>query len=187
MHTQQPTLLLCPCCRLHLQDARLRGMEDSLRADLRKESLGHLRDVASVFVQQLTRNKLAHAEVQTYNPVRVVGPSHEIGVQAQPAAAASPHLRSALAGHSRRGSSPGPPLSQQVSLQAPASARRHSTATSQVISEGYSEDFEEDGYGSVYGTCGHGGIGAGHAECAPIGRPPLPDRQVHPGMLHLLV
>ncbi len=74
-----------------LQDAKLRQLEENLRnqvreeaarnlQEVRKESLGNLHDVASMFVQQLSRNKVAHATVQTYSPPPPP-PKPEIGVQ----------------------------------------------------------------------------------------------------------
>jgi hypothetical protein len=52
-----------------LQEARLHEMEARLRAELRAESAGHLREVADVFLLQLNRNALRHnADVQTDPP-----------------------------------------------------------------------------------------------------------------------
>lgn len=74
-----------------LQDIKLRQLEENLRnqvreeaarnlQEVRKESLGNLHDVASMFVQQLSRNKVAHATVQTYSPPPPP-PKPEVGVQ----------------------------------------------------------------------------------------------------------
>ena len=55
-------------------------LEENLRNEVRKEGLGHLHEVATMFVEQLSRNKVAHATVQT-NPPSPPLARPEIGVQ----------------------------------------------------------------------------------------------------------
>lgn len=47
-----------------MQEARLQQLAASVRQELRSESLGQLRDVSAMFVQQLTRNRVSHAATQ---------------------------------------------------------------------------------------------------------------------------
>lgn len=68
-----------------MQDAKLVAMEENLRSEVRKESLHHLNDVTSMFLQQLTRNKVAHANVQTMSE-DLPQPRKEMAVQVRHAA-----------------------------------------------------------------------------------------------------
>ncbi|GFR52009.1 hypothetical protein Agub_g14432 [Astrephomene gubernaculifera] len=155
-------------------DAKLQMMEESLRSEVRKESLGQLHNVTSLFVEQLNRNKVVHAAVQT-RPDSPPAPRPEIGVQVEPSVGRlplttqpsnsspapqqqSPSLRSNALSQSPHASrlpdSPAQLLLPQTSLRASPDVRPfslgqevlggRSTATSNAASD-YTADFEEDG------------------------------------------
>ncbi|KAG2447275.1 hypothetical protein HYH02_007605 [Chlamydomonas schloesseri] len=90
-------------------DAKLIAMEENLRNEVRKESLHHLNDVTSMFLQQLTRNKVAHANVQTMSE-DLPQPRKEMAVQVEPVHP-PPILR-------HTASSPSPPRPLPTSLRA---------------------------------------------------------------------
>lgn len=65
------------------QERRFQALADSMRQEIRSESLSQLKDVASMFVQHFKANRIAHAEVQVHvpepKPLRM-----ETAVQASP-------------------------------------------------------------------------------------------------------
>lgn len=87
------------------QEEKLQALGESIKREVRTESLQQLKDVTSMFVQHFKANRIAHAEVQTYMPEPPQPPPDRIeyGTQvdllrsSQPVLQKQPRVRDSLA------------------------------------------------------------------------------------------